>query len=152
MAGKAYCGVCGNTDSECPSQTYCKNVIVRTYKAGSTIPVTINFSGNHGGVIQFRLCSAANGAATWACLEQHRLAIQEAGGKTIWQEPWSDNEKHDGDVPLHVTLPSGFKCDRCVFQWHWTAANYMGTCANGTTGMGCGGQQTYIACADIKIE
>jgi len=152
-SGEKYCSVCGDAASECPSGTYCKKVIVRNYKAGQSVDVTINFAGNHGGVIQFRVCPVTNDnqEVTWDCLEKYPLAIQEAGGKTIWQEPWSDSDKHDGDVKLHVTLPSGLKCSRCVFQWHWTGANYYGTCANGTTGMGCGPQQTYIACADVSI-
>lgn len=157
-AGSAYCGVCGDPsgahDMECPSGTYCKKVIVRTYKAGAKIDVDINFAGNHGGLIQFRICPVTddNKEVTWDCLLKNPLAIQEANGKTIWQEPWSDSEKHDGDVKLHVTLPASMTCKRCVFQWHWTAANYYGTCANGTSGMGCGPQQTYIACADIAID
>lgn len=152
VKGKAFCPACGDPAAECPGGSYCKNVIVRNYKAGETIKATIKFSGNHGGVISFRLCPSDNGAATWDCFVMHELAITEAGGKTNWQEPWSDAEHHDGNVDLHVKLPAGFTCKRCVFQWHWSGANYMGTCSNGTTGMGCGPQQTYIACADISIS
>jgi len=152
------CAVCGNTDSECPSQTYCKNVIVRTYKAGATIPVTIKMFGNHGGVMQYKLCPSSNGAATWDCLDKHKLQITEAvsqkfsEGGTVWQEPGPDGNCGSCDVQMHVKLPDGLKCDRCVFQWQWSGANMRGVCANGTEGMGCGPQQTYIACADIKIQ
>jgi len=154
VEGKPYCGVCGNTGSECPSGEYCKKVITRHYKAGQTINATIHFSGNHGGLISYRLCPVTDDSkeVTWDCLLKHDLTIVEAGGKTVWQEPWPDSVHHDGDVTVHVKLPEGVTCERCVFQWHWSGANYMGTCANGTTGMGCGPQQTYIACADISIS
>jgi len=159
VAGQPYCGVCGDEYNaspkkmECPSGTYCKKVIVRSYKAGAVVPVTINFNANHGGVIQFRICPVTddNKEVTWDCLNSHKMTIQEAGGKTVWQESGGDGQ-NNGDAHLHVTLPAGLTCSRCVFQWHWTGANYYGKCANGTQGSGCGPQQTYIACADISIS
>jgi len=159
VAGKPYCGVCGDEynanpkQMECPNGQYCKKVITRNYKAGQTVDVTINFNANHGGVMQFRVCPVTddNKEVTWDCLLAHQMAITEAGGKTVWQEPEGAAQKTD-DAHLHVKLPAGLTCKRCVFQWHWTGANYYGTCANGTAGMGCGGQQTYIACADVAIS
>ena len=97
-------------------------MIVRNYKAGETIKATIKFSGNHGGVISFRLCPSDNGATTWDCFVQHEIAVTEAGGKTNCQEPWSDAEHHDGDVTVHVKLSAGLTCKQCVFQWHWSGA------------------------------
>jgi hypothetical protein len=74
-------------------------------------------------------------------------------GKTIFQEGAEGSaQAPNGDYKLSVTLPSGLTCSRCVFQWHWTAAQFYGTCANGTSAQGCGPQQTYIMCADIAIS
>jgi len=152
------CPACGFPELSCPSGEFCKNIIVKTYKAGATIPVMIHMGANHGGVFQFRLCSSSNGDASWDCLEKNRLKVTEALNQgatsksgTIYQEPKAQDQSAT-NVTVHVQLPSGLKCDRCVFQWHWTAALVPGTCTNGTQGQGCGPQQTYINCADIKIN
>lgn len=42
-------------------------------------------------------------------------------------------------------------CEHCVIQWRYIAGNNWGTCSNGTTGMGCGHQEEFRACADIAI-
>ena len=37
-------------------------------------------------------------------------------------------------------------------QWTYDTANSWGTCRNGTDAMGCGPQETFRACSDIKIS
>ena len=46
---------------------------------------------------------------------------------------------------LQLVLP------RCVLQWTWTSANSWGRCSNGTAGLGCGPQETFRNCADVRI-
>ena len=49
-------------------------------------------------------------------------------------------------------LPAGLQCRRCVLQWHYMAANNWGDCGNGTSRNGCGAQEQFRACADIRIS
>lgn len=46
----------------------------------------------------------------------------------------------------------GLECSNCVLQWHYTAGNNWGVCANGTGALGCGPQEQFRGCADISIE
>merc|ERR1712136_568365 len=51
-----------------------------------------------------------------------------------------------------VQLPADVNCDYCVIQWHYKAGNSWGSCGDGTQGMGCGAQETFINCADVAID
>ncbi len=42
-------------------------------------------------------------------------------------------------------------CDQCILQWTYVAGNNWGDCVNGTSGLGCGPQEHFRSCADIKI-
>ena len=49
----------------------------------------------------------------------------------------------------------GFELERHLtisLQWTYDTANSWGTCRNGTDAMGCGPQETFRACSDIKIS
>ena len=48
-------------------------------------------------------------------------------------------------------LPLAVTCDQCILQWSYIGGNNWGTCANGTSGLGCGDQETFRSCADIRI-
>lgn len=41
--------------------------------------------------------------------------------------------------------------DSLAFQWDYVAGNNWGICRNGTEGLGCGPQETFRSCADVKI-
>jgi len=43
-------------------------------------------------------------------------------------------------------------CEQCILQWTYTAGNNWGVCANGTGDLGCGPQETFRACSDIRIK
>ena len=47
------------------------------------------------------------------------------------------------ELERHLTLS---------LQWTYDTANSWGTCRNGTDAMGCGPQETFRACSDIKIS
>merc|ERR1719206_1142557 len=51
-----------------------------------------------------------------------------------------------------VVLPYGLTCSQCVMQWTYYTGNTWGQCANGTEGMGCGYQETFLNCADVQIN
>lgn len=59
--------------------------------------------------------------------------------------------KDDFNVTSYVQLPQKFWCKRCVLRWHYSAGNNWGICENGTSAMGCGPQETFRSCADIRI-
>ncbi|CAG5046867.1 unnamed protein product [Parnassius apollo] len=53
---------------------------------------------------------------------------------------------------MKYKLPDNLVCSHCVLQWRYIAGNNWGTCANGTSAVGCGPQEEFRACADITIE
>ena len=73
---------------------------------------------------------------------------------------------------IKLKLPRRLTCAQCIlqvrkalgwlfiptfcyisnFQWTYDTANSWGTCQNGTEAMGCGPQETFRACSDIKIS
>lgn len=52
---------------------------------------------------------------------------------------------------MYYRLPKDLVCDHCVLQWRYVAGNNWGPCENGTSAIGCGNQETFGACSDIKI-
>lgn len=52
---------------------------------------------------------------------------------------------------VYVHLPRKVTCEQCILQWTYTAGNNWGVCVNGTGGLGCGPQETFRACSDIRI-
>lgn len=48
-------------------------------------------------------------------------------------------------------LPDGVTCSQCVLQWRYVAGNNWGNCPNGTGMVGCGPQEEFRGCADVKI-
>lgn len=52
---------------------------------------------------------------------------------------------------LYIRLPLTVTCDQCILQWTYVGGNNWGTCQNGTSGLGCGPQEHFRSCADIRI-
>lgn len=40
---------------------------------------------------------------------------------------------------------------QCIIQWTYVAGNNWGICEDGTSGNGCGPQETFRGCSDIAI-
>lgn len=81
-----------------------------------------------------------------------------------------------GTYKTKLKLPQGLRCNHCIVQWNYRAGfvkfynmyqtyvflnNYLigsvvgnnwGYCDNGTSGLGCGPQETFRGCADITIQ
>ena len=53
---------------------------------------------------------------------------------------------------FQVQLPGDINCDQCIVQWSYVAGNSWGTDPDGTSCTGCGQQETFRNCADIKIQ
>lgn len=84
--------------------------------------------------------------ATQECLDQHPLTQLDGVPEfPIYETP------HSLQLIRKAQLPAGLVCHRCVLQWTWKSANSWGTCTNGTQGLGCGPQETFRNCADIRI-
>ena len=148
------CGICGDAFDEPKPQhhetggNYGNKVITRSYVKNSVIDIEIELTANHHGRFTLKICPVVAGRneATQACLDQNPLRqldgeqefpIEETGQKVV--------------VRRSAVLPRGLVCTRCVLQWTWTSANSWGQCSNGTAGLGCGPQETFRNCADVRI-
>jgi len=138
----------GPRKTECPNGEFCSKVIVRTYKVGQVIDVKVNLTANHYGYFVFRICPVTdeNHEVTQECLNKHELKVEGTDGAK-YKVP---NTNH-GLFSTRVKLPDGLSCNRCVFQWDYHAENTWGKCDNGTMKTGCGPQETFRGCADVRI-
>ena len=66
---------------------------------------------------------------------------------SVWSLPSAEARSYN----LSVVLPSNMECEHCLLQWTWRTANSWGVCEDGTGAMGCGQQETYRACSDVRI-
>ncbi|XP_044746681.1 uncharacterized protein LOC123308179 [Coccinella septempunctata] len=146
------CGVCGDRyDKPHPQDNentgkYGKMGIARTYKSGEIIDVQIRLTTNHLGYFQYSICVLENPSAP------------ESGEDCFKPVTLEDGSEHynvssvEKTINNRVKLPDGLTCDRCVFRWHYNAGNNWGKCDDGTSKEGCGPQETFRSCADIRIE
>ncbi|XP_054159539.1 uncharacterized protein LOC128957752 [Oppia nitens] len=152
---KGKCGVCGDPyngqrDNEVPNGKYAKQlVITRTYRSGDTIDVKIQITTNHRGFFEFGLCPALSKTVevSQQCLDKYRPRVLNSQTSDKYIVPTNRAETYR----IRLKLPDGLVCDRCVFQWSYTAGNNWGVCANGTGAVGCGPQETFRGCADVRI-
>ena len=148
------CGVCGDAwdaevkEHEAPGGKYATGTIVREYTTGQTIDISIDITANHMGSFTFKLCRApsAEQDPSQDCLDEHVLTT--SSGEEEWQLPNSST----GVFDLQVELPEGYTCEQCLLQWTYRAANNWGICQDGTGAVGCGRQEHFRACADVRIE
>ena len=61
------------------------------------------------------------------------------------------SHRRPGRIQYRVALPEGVRCERCVLQWTWVTGNTWGTCQDGGSRLGCGPQETFRNCADVRI-
>ncbi|GIY80715.1 hypothetical protein CEXT_134761 [Caerostris extrusa] len=128
---KGKCGICGDAwDLPAPRANedggrYGKGIVTRTYKVRP---------------------KEAGKVADQECLDRHPLQLADGSGTKY------NLGSQRGHVKVQLKLPDGFKCERCVFQWHWKCANHWGVCDDGKGRLGCGPQEFFRGCADIKIE
>lgn len=146
------CGLCGNPwdsavkEHEAPGK-YATGTIVRSYGVGQSIPVTVDVTANHRGRFVFSVCPAPSSVEdpTQECLDASVLST--SSGLASFPLPSTST----GKFSLEVLLPPGLQCDHCLLQWTYIAGNNWGICANGTGAIGCGNQEHFRACADIRI-
>ncbi|XP_046464103.1 uncharacterized protein LOC124209905 [Daphnia pulex] len=153
------CGVCGDAwDLPQPRAhehggRYGQGVVVRTYKMSADIEIGVELTANHQGYFEFRICehNLAKQPETDECFDRHllqRVAIEGADAHSYRYFPGAGN-----NVVFRSTykLPEGLTCSQCVLQWRYFAGNNWGKCPNGTEKVGCGPQEQFFGCADIRI-
>lgn len=126
---------------------YGKGVIVKKYKAGSTIDVKVRLTASHKGHFEFHLCplKTRNELETDECFNKYPLQLTTGGYK--W--PVVTAGKNDHDIKL--ILPKGVTCENCVMRWHYRTGNSWGICEDGSGANGCGPQETFRSCSDVSI-
>ncbi|RWS06298.1 uncharacterized protein B4U79_02654, partial [Dinothrombium tinctorium] len=152
---KGKCGICGDPyngkrENELPNGIYAKNLVVtRSYDQNSVITAKVQLTANHNGHFVFKICPATSKRVevTQKCLDSNVLEVLNSKDKRKYILP----SPNPGTFEIRLRLPRDLTCERCVLQWTYTAANNWGTCEDGTGKVGCGPQETFRACADIRI-
>lgn len=147
------CGICGE-DYAAPKKfekggEYYRGYIVRTYSANQNIDAVVEITANHKGFFEFRLCNVDDipeGEATQECLD--KTILSDKNGRTKIPVTGASPSK----FLESLVIPEGFQCKHCVLQWAYTAGNSWGTDPlTGNGCMGCGNQEQFYGCSDIRI-
>ncbi|KAI3378982.1 hypothetical protein SNEBB_010073 [Seison nebaliae] len=145
------CGLCGDpynapVKAHEPGGKFYTGTIMGTYKSGSWVPIQFVLSANHLGWVDFKVCPTTDGKASQNCLDNNLLIIKGHSKRL-------DIVSGMRDLSVEVRLPIGLVCDTCMLQWRYRAGNSWGTDpVTGQSGKGYGAQETFVNCADIKIE
>lgn len=147
------CGFCGDNYADPTPRRhelggpFGQGAIVKTYKRGATVPITVRITANHRGYFYFKICNLdADKRESDACFD--RFKVQISDGSSTYPLPSAAAK----DYTLSIKLPSDLVCNHCVLQWTYVAGNNWGWCDDGKTGaLGCGPQEHFRNCADIKI-
>lgn len=144
------CGLCGDPyQDSAPRRAelggdFGQGVIVKTYKKGQVIETSNRITANHYGFISWQLCNLDVKIESEDCFSQYQLAT--TSGEINWTIPTST-----GDFKVQLQLPSKLVCNHCVLRWTYTAGNNWGICPDGRGKLGCGSQETFKSCSDIRI-
>lgn len=146
------CGLCGDSFSEATPRKhelggkFGQGVIVKTYTNQGKLDIGARITSNHLGHFSFEICNLdAFGKESEECFAENKLSFP-GGSKTY------NIGSRTGMINVSLLLPSGLKCNHCVLRWRYTAGNNWGVCEDGTGKLGCGVQETFVNCADIKIQ
>ncbi|XP_076312344.1 uncharacterized protein LOC143225963 [Tachypleus tridentatus] len=150
------CGICGDPWDEPEPRAnedggkYGNGIIARTYGMGETLRVAVKITAHHKGHFEFRLCpiSYDGQKVDQDCLDKHVLHLVDESGYKYILPPGSGV----GLYHIDLMLPRNLTCERCVLQWHYRTGNSWGVCKDGTGALGCGPQEVFRSCADIRIE
>ncbi|XP_047535430.1 uncharacterized protein LOC125069871 [Vanessa atalanta] len=142
------CGICGDAfDLSEPRPheiggKYGLGIIVAEYEAGQVIETTVEITAYHRGYWYFKICPNPN-TNEQSCFDEYLLELEDGG--TEYYPP------SVGKYTVNYRLPKDLVCDHCVLQWRYVAGNNWGVCEDGSAKLGCGNQETFGACSDIKI-
>ncbi|CAM1295113.1 Uncharacterised protein g1196 [Pycnogonum litorale] len=153
------CGVCGDSwgagsggKYPRPNEAggkYGRGVIVKQYRPGQIIDVLIELTKNHRGHFEFKICptNSKTKRATDQCLNKYRIPLADGSG---FRYPITT--ARNGFYNIKLRLPDGLKCSRCVLQWRYRNGNNWGICPDGNGRKGCGNQEEFRGCADVRIS
>lgn len=152
------CGVCGDSYDEAQPRTheaggeFGQGIITKEYIVGQVIDIEIDVTANHYGYFELKLCPTnnKNKAATQECLDKYPLFLASDPTSSRFYVP--KDAKKKVYLEYQVLLPENVICSQCVVQWTYYTGNTWGICANGTQAIGCGDQEMFRNCADIKIR
>lgn len=98
------------------------------------------------GTFEFALCPLEkNHVETDECFDKYPIKLANGDAKYILKE------RRNGIYLIELVLPAGVSCEHCSFRWNYRAANAWGICEDGQGALGCGNQETFRTCSDIKI-
>lgn len=133
-------------DNELGGKYGSSGVIVKTYENAYTIDVGVQITANHLGYISFELCNLDEFSnESEECFIKYPLKFADGSDKYYIGT-------YVGWIDSTIVLPSGLACEHCILRWTYTAGNNWGICEDGTGAMGCGSQETFKSCADIRIQ
>lgn len=145
------CGICGDPfqspkprSHELGGSIGVNGVIVKNYSRGSVIEVTVKLTANHLGKFQFDLCNLDVESESEECFERNRLQTNDGKNEFVIGSS-------SGDYKVLLKLPSNLNCQHCVLRWKYIAGNNWGWCSNVFGALGCGPQENFRTCSDIKI-
>ncbi|EZA61439.1 hypothetical protein DMN91_003714 [Ooceraea biroi] len=147
------CGLCGDDYKIPPPRAnengglYGTGTIVQTYKAGQMIELVGRITANHMGYMRYSICPLKHGKEleTEECFAKYMLKMADGTDRYVLPS------HETGDYKMSAYLPQGLTCEHCVLRWEYTAGNNWGKCEDGTHKMGCGPQETFKSCSDIRI-
>jgi len=155
LRSRGKCGVCGDPwgqrprNHEAPGGRYANGIIVKEYRVGEMMEVEIDLSANHRGSFTFKLCQNNNVRrdSHQRCFDRNTLKVYPE-----MTESFELPSEASQTFYIQLKLPEGVTCKQCVLQWTYNTANSWGNCPNGTNAIGCGPQETFRACSDIRIS
>ena len=127
---------------------YANGINAATYKQGQVIDIEFEITAQHQGWIEFRLGDIGARPITQAKLIYTLPVVGLYGFGTRYYFPPKSGR---GKFKTKVKLPDDLSCNNCVLQWWWKVGNSWG-CDKSGCGIGRGNQETFVNCADIKID
>jgi hypothetical protein len=145
------CGICGDPYQDATPRKHelggkygGSGVIVASYAKASTIEVVAKITANHLGKFTFDLCNLDVESESEACFAKNKLKFAD-------EKDEFKIGRLTGDYRLNLKLPQGLTCNHCVLRWQYTAGNNWGFCNSTYGALGCGAQENFRTCSDIKI-
>eukprot|EP00095_Tigriopus_kingsejongensis_P000887 maker-scaffold409_size180341-snap-gene-0.25 protein:Tk00887 transcript:maker-scaffold409_size180341-snap-gene-0.25-mRNA-1 annotation:"hypothetical protein DAPPUDRAFT_317372" len=147
------CGICGDPyegpfEHQAPGGVYASGIIVEEYQAGQWIDIAIEVTTAHLGHWEFKICPNDNihQDPKQDCFDEIGFLLTSGGVENYPLTTWDERL-----FKFEIKLPDQLTCKQCILQWKWVTGNNWGECEDGTGALGCGPQETFMGCSDIRI-
>lgn len=145
------CGLCGDNYADPTPRKhelhgkFGEGIIVKSYTRGTVLSVKVQITANHRGYFLFSICNLDESNETEECFNRIPLFLVTGADRFVLptQQP--------GRFVVDLRLPSNLVCNHCVLRWRYVAGNNWGPCPNGGGALGCGPQENFLGCSDIRI-